>query len=74
MWLLKILRSQSIDVQRVKGSYLPRANFASAFQYYFTKRQLLIEGGSPLAPASLPDGDPMAIKTALIIPGIHLLM
>ena len=53
----------SVGVQRVKGSYLPRANFTSALQYYFTKRQLLVEGGSQLAPPSLPDGDPLAIKT-----------
>jgi outer membrane protein len=53
----------AIGVQRVKGSYLPRVNFVSAFQYYFTKRNLLIEGGSPLAPPSLPDGDPLAINT-----------
>jgi len=52
-----------VGVQRVKGLYLPRANFASALQYYFTKRQLLVEGGSQLAPPSLPDGDPLAIKT-----------
>ena len=53
----------AVGVQRVKGLYLPRANFASAFQYYFTKRNLLIEGGSELAPPSLADGDPLAIKT-----------
>jgi len=52
-----------IDIQRTKGTFLPRANFASAFQYYFTKRQLLVEGGNPLAPPTLPDGEPMAIKT-----------
>ena len=52
-----------LDVKRVKGSYLPRVGFASAFQYYFTKRQLLVEGGTPLAPPSLADGDPLAIKT-----------
>ena len=53
----------AVGVQRVKGLYLPRVSFASAFQYYFTKRKLLVEGGSPLAPPSLPDGDPLAIKT-----------
>ena len=52
-----------VGVQRVKGSYLPRAGFVSAFQYYFTKRQLLVEGGTTLAPPSLADGDPLAIKT-----------
>ena len=53
----------SVGIQRVKGLFLPRANFASAFQYYFTKRNLLVEGGSPLAPPSLAEGDPLAIKT-----------
>jgi outer membrane protein TolC len=53
----------SVGIQRVKGLYLPRANFASAFQYYFTKRNLLIEGGSVLAPPTLAEGDPLAIKT-----------
>jgi len=53
----------AISVQRVTGLYIPRANFISAFQYYFTKRQLLVEGGSPLAPPSLQPGDPLAIKT-----------
>jgi outer membrane protein len=52
-----------IDIQRTKGTFLPRVNFASAFQYYFTKRQLLVEGGNTLAPPTLPDGEPMAIKT-----------
>ena len=52
-----------VGVQRTKGLYLPRAGFVSAFQYYFTKRQLLVEGGSALAPPSLPDGEPLAIKT-----------
>jgi len=52
-----------IDVQRVKGSYLPRVNFVAAMQYYFTKRKLLVEGGSVLAPPSLADGEPLAINT-----------
>ena len=52
-----------VGVQRVKGLYRPRGGFVSAFQYYFTKRQLLVEGGSPLAPPSLGDGEPLAIKT-----------
>ena len=60
---LKDTSIAALDVQRVKGLYLPRANFVSAFQYYFSKRNLLIEGGSVLAPPSLPDGDPLAIKT-----------
>jgi outer membrane protein TolC len=52
-----------IGVQRVSGLYLPRVNFASVFQYYVANRKLLVEGGSPLAPASLPDGQPLAINT-----------
>ncbi|HSB93531.1 MAG TPA: TolC family protein [Flavitalea sp.] len=52
-----------IDIQRAKGAYLPRASFVSAFQYYFSKRQLLVEGGSSLAPPNLEPGEPMAIKT-----------
>ena len=52
-----------IGTQRVSGLYLPRINFASAFQYYVAKRNLLVEGGSPLAPPTLSDGQPMAIST-----------
>jgi len=52
-----------IGVQRVSGLYLPRINFASAFQYYIARRKLLVEGGSPLAPSTLPDGKPLAINT-----------
>src|SRR5215218_3462878 len=52
-----------IDIQRTRGLFLPRANFTSAFQYYFSKRQLLVEGGSTLAPPSLPKGEPLGIKT-----------
>jgi len=51
----------AIGIQRVKGNYLPRVNFVSAFQYYFTNRNFLVEGGSPLAPPSLPVGKPLAI-------------
>jgi outer membrane protein len=47
--------------QRVTGLYLPRVNFASAFQYYIATRKTLVEGGSPLAPPSLPDGEPKAL-------------
>ena len=53
----------ALGVKRVTGSYLPRVNFASALQYYFTKRNLLVEGGSVLAPPDLPDGEPLAINT-----------
>jgi outer membrane protein TolC len=52
----------SIGVKRVLGAFLPRVNIVSAFQYYFAKRQLLIEGGSPIAPPSLPPGDPLSVK------------
>jgi outer membrane protein TolC len=50
-----------LGTQRVKGLYLPRVNFVSAFQYYIATRKMLVEGGSVLAPPSLPDGDPLAI-------------
>ena len=59
----KDISISDIDIQRTKGVFLPRASFGSAFQYYFTKRQLLVEGGSPLAPPSLEAGEPLAIKT-----------
>jgi outer membrane protein TolC len=59
----KDISISEIDIQRTKGSYLPRAGFVSAFQYYFSRRQLLVEGGNPLAPPTLGDGEPMAIKT-----------
>ena len=51
----------AIGVQRVKGSYLPRVNFASALQYYFTNRNMIVEGGTPLAPPSLPPGKAQAV-------------
>jgi outer membrane protein len=50
-----------LGTQRVKGLYLPRINFVSAFQYYIATRKMLVEGGSVLAPPSLPDGKPLAI-------------
>jgi len=50
-----------LSTQRVTGLYLPRVNFASAFQYYIATRKMLVEGGSALAPSSLPDGKPLAI-------------
>jgi outer membrane protein TolC len=53
----------AIGVQRVTGSFLPRINFGSAFQYYIARRNLLVEGGSALAPSTLPEGKPMAINT-----------
>jgi outer membrane protein TolC len=59
----KDISISDIDIQRTKGLFLPRASFVSAFQYYFSKRQLLVEGGSELAPPTLPDGEPLAIKT-----------
>ncbi len=53
----------AIGVKRVTGTYLPRVNFFAAMQYYMAKRNLLVEGGSTLAPPSLPEGEPYAIKT-----------
>jgi outer membrane protein TolC len=53
----------ALGTKRVSGSYLPRVNFISAMQYYMAKRNLLVEGGSPLAPPGLADGEPYAIKT-----------
>ena len=50
-----------IGVKRVKGQYLPRVNLASALQYYFNNRNLIIEGGTPLAPPTLPDGKPLSV-------------
>jgi len=50
-----------LGTQRVTGLYLPRVNFASAFQYYIATRKMLVEGGSALAPPSLPDGEPKAL-------------
>ncbi len=50
-----------IGVQRVKGDYLPRVNLASALQYYFNKRNMIIEGGTPLAPSYLPSGKALAV-------------
>jgi outer membrane protein TolC len=47
--------------QRVTGSYIPRINFASAFQYYISARKMLVEGGGALAPPSLPEGEPLAL-------------
>jgi outer membrane protein len=52
-----------IGTQRVTGLFLPRVNFASAFQYYIASRKLLVEGGSALAPPDLPDGKPLALNT-----------
>src|SRR5436190_2119424 len=52
-----------LDIKRVTGLYLPRANFGAALQYYMTNRNMIVEGGTPLAPATLPKGDPLAIAT-----------
>jgi outer membrane protein len=51
----------AIGVKRVEGSYLPRVNLASALQYYFNNRNIIIEGGNPLAPPSLPPGKPLSV-------------
>jgi len=50
-----------LGTKRVTGLYLPRVNFASAFQYYIATRKTLVEGGSALAPPSLPVGEPKAL-------------
>lgn len=47
--------------KRASGLYLPRANFASAFQYYLASKKNLVEGGDALAPPTLPAGEPMAL-------------
>jgi outer membrane protein len=51
----------AIGLKRVKGSYLPRVNLASALQYYFNNRNIIIEGGTPLAPPSLPPGKALSV-------------
>ena len=51
-----------IGIQRARGTYLPRVDITSAFQYYFNNRILLLEGGNPLAPPSLQNGEPMAVN------------
>jgi outer membrane protein len=53
----------AIGTKRITGSYLPRVGFVAAMQYYMAKRKLLVEGGNPIAPSTLPDGDPFAINT-----------
>ena len=52
-----------LDIKRVTGLYIPRVNFGTAFQYYISKRNLLVEGGTTLAPPSVPSGEPYAIAT-----------
>ena len=52
-----------LDIKRVTGLYYPRVNFGTAFQYYISKRNLLVEGGTTLAPATVPPGEPYAIPT-----------
>ncbi|TMI64634.1 MAG: TolC family protein [Bacteroidetes bacterium] len=50
-----------LDIKRVTGLYLPRVNFGAAVQYFITKRNLLVEGGTALAPSTVPSGEPYAI-------------
>jgi outer membrane protein len=50
-----------LDIKRVVGLYNPRVNFGTAFQYYISKRNLLVEGGDDLAPTTVPPGEPYAI-------------
>ena len=52
-----------LDIKRVTGLYNPRVNFGTAFQYYISKRNLLVEGGTTLAPPTVPPGEPYAIPT-----------
>lgn len=51
----------NLGAKRVTGLYIPRVNFASAFQYYISSRKTIVEGGTPLAPPSIPEGEPRAI-------------
>ncbi len=60
---VKEISIANIGTQRVKGNYLPSLNFASAFQYYIANRNVIVEGGSVGAPPSLPDGEPLSVKT-----------
>ncbi len=60
---VKNISIADIGTKKVKGSYLPRVNFLSAFQYYIANRKVIIEGGSPGAPPSLPDGEPLSVNT-----------
>ena len=53
----------NLDIKRVTGLYNPRVNFGTAFQYYISKRNLLVEGGTTLAPSTVPPGEPYAIPT-----------
>jgi len=50
-----------LDIKRVNGLYMPRVNFGTAFQYFISKRNLLVEGGTTLAPPNLAPGEPHAI-------------
>lgn len=50
-----------LDILRVRGSYIPRMDFTAALQYYIEERNQIIEGGSYFAPATLPEGEPIAI-------------
>ncbi|MBK6730566.1 MAG: TolC family protein [Bacteroidetes bacterium] len=52
-----------LDLQRVKGSYIPRADITAAFQYYLAQRNQIIEGGSFFAPDDLPIGEPLAVPS-----------
>jgi outer membrane protein len=51
----------AIGLKRVKGAYMPRVNMASALQYYFNNRNIIVEGGTPLAPTTLPPGKALSV-------------
>jgi len=51
----------NLGAKRVTGLYIPRVNFAAAFQYYISARKTILEGGSALAPPSIPEGEPKAV-------------
>lgn len=51
-----------IGIKRVGGQYLPRVNIGAAYQYYIANRNLIVEGGTPLAPFTLEDGEPLAVE------------
>ncbi|HUM47325.1 MAG TPA: TolC family protein, partial [Chitinophagales bacterium] len=52
----------AIGIKRVGGQYLPRVNIGAAYQYYIANRNLVVEGGTPLAPTDLEDGEPLAVE------------
>lgn len=51
-----------IGIKRVGGQYLPRVNIGAAYQYYIANRNIIVEGGTPLAQPDLEDGVPLAVE------------